>query len=428
MNKKRTPIYYDYSEHGIKSSKINNASVIIAKKLKSAGYEAYIVGGAIRDILLNRSPKDFDLVTNAVPEEIVKLFPSSYIIGRRFKLVHIRNRGQITEVSTFRSQSATLFQIIKGITNIRSNKYFYQNLYGSLEDDVMRRDITINALYYDPVSSKLTDFTGGYSDIKEKRINVVGVPVKKFAEDPMRILRIIRFISKLDFNLSSVMVEDIKTMKDSISSLPSSRILEEFNKFFLNGHAYKSYKNLVKYDCLKYLIGYDWQNISGSHNKMMIHALKDTDARYAKQQYLAMIFLLSLFLWPKYSDEMDKLGKSSSMKFQKLRSNHRKVCAIVFESQKNSMAIPIKLYVRLEKIWLLQYQMQSSTTNKNNQKFKENSHFKMAYDLMKIRASGNPKLQEVCEYWQEHAEQSAKIIAEKKRRHKRTKRQRSSAN
>lgn len=412
MNKKkRIPTYYDYSEHGIKSSKIDSRSFEIAKKIIKSGHQAYVVGGAIRDILLNRTPKDFDLVTDLKPEEIKKLFHNSYIIGRRFKLVHIRSKGSITEVSTFRSQSASIPQIIKGIFNLRSNKYFYQNIYGTIDDDVMRRDITINALYYDPVNGKLIDFTGGFSDLKAKRMNVVGIPAKKFAEDPMRILRMIRFSAKLDFKINDEMAQEIDAMKDHILTLPGSRILEEFNKFFINGHAYKSYRKLVKHDCMKYIISYDWHNISENDQAMMCEALKDTDDRYSRQQYLAVIFLLSLFMWPKYSDEMHKIGKPSSMKFQTLRTNHRKVCELIFREQKETMAIPIKLAIRLEKIWILQYQMESTNKNKKLQRIKENGHFKMAFDLMKIRAIRRPKLKEICNYWQEHAEANAKVIA-----------------
>lgn len=422
-NKKYYPKYYKYSEHKIDASKIDRRSFQIAKKLKAAGHEAYIVGGAVRDILLNRTPKDFDLVTNIAPEEVVRLFPSSYIIGRRFKLVHIRNKGHITEVSTFRSQSASIFQVIRGIFSLRSNKYFYENLYGSIEDDFTRRDITINALYYDPVSAKLIDFAGGYDDIKQRRINVVGIPSQKFDEDPMRMLRIIRFAAKLDFTIRDELTEDIDAAKDKINSLPDSRVLEEFNKFFLNGHAYKSYKLLIKHDCLKYLIADDWHNISQSDNEMLCSALQDSDRRYAAQQYLAVVFSLALFLWPKYNREMHKLCNPATIKFNRLRTNHRKVCSLIFSEQKGTMAIPVKLAVRLEKIWLLQYQMQTFM-DKSQQKFKENSHFKMAYDLLKIRTTVDSELQKVCDYWQKHAEQSSKFSANKRnnRGHRRPRR------
>ena len=438
MNKKRTPTYYNYSEHKIKPSQIDSRSFSIAKKLKSAGHEAYIVGGAIRDILLNSTPKDFDIVTDISPEEIVELFPSSYIIGRRFKLVHIRYKGHITEVSTFRAKSPSMRQIIKGVFNFRSDKYFYQNIYGSMEDDVMRRDLTFNALYYDPIDGTLIDFAGGYPDIKAKRIRVVGVPTKRFKEDPMRILRIIRFSAKLGFKMSASMVKDVGQMKDKILTLPSSRIFEEFNKFFLTGYAYKSYKHLLKHDCMKYLIAYNWDNISDNDRMMIETAIKEADSRYAKQQYLAALFLLSMFLWPKYNDMIRKMGKASSMKNRNMRANHRKVCALILQEQKKSMAIPIKLAIRLDKIWRLQHDMESTAnrninernndsnnklTPQNHQRFVDNSNFKMAYGLMKARAVGRPALVKICDYWEEYAEKSSRSIDDK-RHHKPSRRSR----
>ncbi len=432
MNKKRTPTYYKYSEHKIKLSQIDSRSLSIAKKLKSAGHKAYIVGGAIRDILLNSTPKDFDIVTDISPEEIVQLFPSSYIIGRRFKLVHIRYKGHITEVSTFRAKNPNMRQIIKGVFNFRSDKYFYQNIYGSMEDDVMRRDLTINALYYDPIDGTLIDFAGGYPDIIDKRIRVVGVPTKRFKEDPMRILRIIRFSAKLDFKITAPMVKNIDQMKDKILTLPSSRIFEEFNKFFLTGYAYKSYRALLKHDCMKYLIAYDWHKLSDNDRMMIETTIKEADSRYAKQQYLAALFLLSMLLWPKYNDMIRKMGKASSMKNRNMRANHRKVCTLILQEQKESMAIPIKLAIRLDKIWRLQHDMESTANRnineqnndnnknavaQNHQRFVDNSNFKMAYGLMKARSFGRPALVKICDYWKEYAEKSSRIIAVK-RQHK----------
>ena len=414
--KRMIPRYYDYSEHKINPSQIDKRSVEVITQLKRAGYDAYIVGGALRDILLGRSPKDFDVVTGASPEQIKKVFPRAISIGRRFRLIHLHIEGHIIEVSTFRSNKVSFRAYIKALFSLYSDKYYRENIYGTISEDVERRDITMNALYYDPTTRKLIDYTGGFEDAKKGILNVVGNPKRKFLEDPMRIMRILRFSAKLNLDVGEAKAEIIHSTKDKVYTLPGPRLFDEFTKFFCSGHALASYKILMKYKAMPLLFSYDWDNLSAKDNKVMEAVLKDTDKRFSDKQNLAVVFLLSLFLWPAYRDKISRRIKPDS-RIQKFNSSHRKVCDEIIQEQKQAMAIPIRFFWRLDKIWALQYHMQKAHNKKKPQGFVENKNFKFAYDLMKAISITEPKLKELCDFWKKYATQSGQYFAKRKERH-----------
>ena len=240
-----------FSEHNIEANYFHKNVLEIIKKLQNRNFDAYIVGGAIRDICFDLKPKDVDIVTNATPYEIKKIFRGSRIIGKRFKLVHIGYGRNIIEVSTFRKNAIMQNGFIK---KDEKGKLLRDNLFGSEKDDIQRRDITINSLLYDPNKRIIIDYFDGFKDIKNKKIKVIGDPKKRFIEDPMRIIRIIRISSKLNLQIDEKLSRIMVTNLDSIRDIPSSRLFDEFCKMFTNGHAASCIVMLYNFNVLKILV------------------------------------------------------------------------------------------------------------------------------------------------------------------------------
>ncbi len=229
---------YTRDEHPIRNGRIDADALKIADRLKSNGFSAYIVGGAVRDLLLNRKPKDFDLVTNASPEKIRRIFRNSRIIGKRFKLVHVYFGNKNIEVTTFRA----------------ANTEFYANLYGSMAEDALRRDFSVNALYYSPSEGRLIDYVKGYQDLKARRLKEI-IPLNRiFTEDPVRILRGIKYAVSCDLKMNFFLRRAMKRAVDLFADVSSSRLTEELFKLLLSGYSVEIIKRCVDYGILRYIL------------------------------------------------------------------------------------------------------------------------------------------------------------------------------
>lgn len=267
---------------------ISIAAIDIVSQLQENNYEAYIVGGAVRDILLGFPPKDFDIATSAKPEEIRQIFKHSRIIGRRFKLVHVIYKKEIIEVSTFRTAPIEKIHMKNGILK--------DNEYGSLIEDIKRRDFTINALYYNPIKKKLIDSYGGENDAKKRTIKLIGEPNKRFKEDPIRVLRALRFAAKLNMNIHRQTLIQIKPSMKLLDTIPHARVFDEILKFFLSGHAKSSYMIFKEYDLTtKYLPALN--NLDSNFEEFVLKALNNCDQRIANNKHISPGFIFSVFLW-----------------------------------------------------------------------------------------------------------------------------------
>lgn len=407
------PRYYQCTRHKIRRHLIEKTTLQVVYELKKNGYQTYVVGGCLRDILLHKKPKDFDVVTNASPEKIKRLFPRAIIIGRRFKLVHIHIGNNIVEVSTFRAHKPSFLHIIKSFFVRETCKYHKQNIFGTIEEDAYRRDITINSLYYDPDSQQIVDYAGGYTDIKDKIVRVIGKTNKRFIEDPMRILRVLRFCAKLGLAVSPETERAIIKYSKEINKLPGARLFDEFTKLLLNGHAYASWKWLSKYNIFKYIIYLsNWNNITDAEKRMLEQALKSTDKRYRQNKSLTPVFLLAAFLWIHYCEEMKKLDKNTLQK-QKFITKHKLVCEKIAAKQKETMPIPLRYFWRIEKIWLLQDRM-LNYKKINPAKIFENKNFRIAYDFLEVRSYSDSKIKEAYIWWNNFIKENKSIIQEKK--------------
>ena len=284
-------------DHGL----ISDAALDTLKILRENKYDAFIVGGAIRDILMGFKPKDFDIATNATPEQVRSIFKKSRIIGRRFKLVHVIYGREIIEVSTFRAKPLQKIQMSNGVLK--------DNEYGSIEEDAERRDFTINALYYNVEGKNLIDFYGGLKDIQKNQLRLIGNPKLRYKEDPIRILRAIRFSAKLKMEINSEALNEIKNSIGLLKSVPYSRLFDEIMKLFLTGHAQEGMVLFKKYN-LSNIYMPSVENNNKLFNIFLAQALKNTDLRIKNSQSVNPGFLLAVFLWHDVEELYKKYKKN----------------------------------------------------------------------------------------------------------------------
>ncbi len=241
--KKHQPVIIPRESHKISRRHISKAALKVLYRLRQSGYSAYLVGGSVRDLLLGHIPNDFDVVTDARPEKIKRLFRNSYIIGRRFRLVHVHFEDEIIEVATFRGNT----QETEGRIQTQKGLLLRDNVYGTIEDDVWRRDFTINALYYNIADFTVIDYTGGMEDLKQKKIHVIGDPEERYIEDPARMLRAIRLAAKLDFQVEENSAKPIRKHQELLKQGPSARLFDKILKIFHSGKSLSTFHLLQEY-------------------------------------------------------------------------------------------------------------------------------------------------------------------------------------
>ena len=242
------PRVYARSEHSISRSQVSENALKVLYRLKKAGFEAYLVGGCVRDLLLGREPKDFDVVTDARPDQIKKVFRNCRLVGRRFRLAHVQFGRDIIEVATFRGSveenSEHRFLNEEG-------RLLRDNQYGNIEEDVWRRDFTVNSLYYNIKDFSVIDYVGGMEDHLSGTLRLIGDPETRFREDPVRMLRAVRFAVKLGFNLHPDSEKPIAGLADLLNNIPPARLFDETLKLFLSGYALQTFEMLRHYDLFR---------------------------------------------------------------------------------------------------------------------------------------------------------------------------------
>ena len=364
---------------------ISDAAIDIVLKLQENNYEAYIVGGAIRDILLDYSPKDFDIATNAKPEDIRKIFKYSRIIGRRFKLVHVIYNRETIEVSTFRTAPTEKIHMKNGILK--------DNEYGSMSEDIKRRDFTINALYYDPINKKLIDSFDGKSDIKKKIVKLIGDPQKRFTEDPIRVLRALRFTAKLDMGIHHDTLKHIKPSMKLLETIPHSRLFDEILKFFLTGHAKKSLIIFREYNLTKkYLPAMD--SLNPSFERFVFKALDNCDQRIANNKHISPGFIFSVFLW----QDVFELWKINEAHYSHSSLALNDAIDKVIIKQNKIFPIQKRFLVAMSEIWRLQIRFENLSQKKVYRLF-THPRFRAAYDFMLIRSESDQFDKNLSRWW-----------------------------
>ena len=287
-------------QHGVARNRISPCAIKITSGLQQAGYSAFVVGGAVRDLLLGLEPKDFDVVTNATPEEVRAVFRRSRIIGRRFRLVHVMCGAETVEVSTFRGNSFTNNNN-ETMTHKHADEHgriLRDNVFGSQEEDAKRRDFTVNALFYDPASEEIWDYLDGYDDIQTKQLRIIGTPLQRYREDPVRMLRAVRLAAKLDMQIDTATATPIGDLAPLLQNVPPSRLFDEILKLLLSGHAQICVADLRARGLYNGLLPMlDMVLTQSLGERFITLALKNTDERVRQEKTISPGFLFATLLW-----------------------------------------------------------------------------------------------------------------------------------
>jgi poly(A) polymerase len=395
------------SAHSVSRANISKYALKVLYRLHDAGYQAYLVGGGVRDVLLGLHPKDFDVATNARPEEIQNLFRNCRLIGRRFRLAHVHFGYNIIEVATFRANSEDK-AISPHLVHSEEGMILRDNIYGMLIDDVYRRDFTVNALYYNIADFTVLDYVGGLKDLKARCLKMIGDPGQRYREDPVRMLRAIRFAAKLGFSIHSDSEKPLFELGALVKQVPSARLLDEFMKLFLSGFAEASFRLLRHYGLFIVLFPQTEQCLMKEQDKeqgaiarsFITGALSASDQRVHESKPVALPFLLGAFLWYPVQDRATILMKDGISEFSAFYES----CDWVLHEQQKSVVISKRLSQAIREIWILQIRL-IRRLGKRVPELVLHPRFRAAYDFLLLRAAtGDKAVEEVAAWWKTYLE------------------------
>ena len=410
------------AEHQINASLLDANAVRVVKTLKDAGFEAYIVGGAVRDLLVGLRPKDFDVATNATPEQVKALFRRAFIIGRRFRLVHvIFGRGrehEVIEVSTFRAylDAAAAEQVAGNDKPAKSQmadkthvvdaegRVLRDNVWGPQIEDAARRDFTINAMYYDPITQVVVDYHGGLADAKARLLRMIGDPELRYREDPVRIIRVVRFAAKLGFALEPGTLKPVRAMSALLANVPISRLFDEMIKLMQTGHALASIEQLRKFGLVGQGGGVfpvlDAALAGGpsgpAREKFVRMALQDTDLRVQEGRAVAPSFMLACMLWHDVQERWTTIRATGEAPFPALQQ----AVDAVFDARIGDISGRGKLAGDMREIWLMQPRFERRTVS-SAQSLVQQARFRAGYDFLRLRADCGELDTELADWWED---------------------------
>lgn len=384
-------------EHGLKLEQFSRNAIAIASKLQSSGFQAYLVGGCIRDALLGETPKDFDVATNATPEQIRGLFRNSRIIGRRFKLVHIYHGRELVEVATFRGNHSDSNANSEQAAQNESGRILRDNVYGSLEEDAQRRDFSVNALYYDVTTECVHDFAGGVSDLQRRELHLIGTPEQRYLEDPVRMLRAVRFAAKLGFTIADETASPIRRLAPALADIPPARLFEEVLKLFLSGHAEKTFELMQDYNLFAPLFPATDHAISDNPDyslQLIRNALHNTDERLSSGKSVTPAFLFAALLWPAIPAVAARLQADGMHPIPAIQE----AAQIVLHRQLQRIAIPKRFSIPTKEIWGMQERFTRRSGNRADALL-AHPRFRAAYDFLLLRESAGEETGHLGEWW-----------------------------
>jgi poly(A) polymerase len=415
--------------HCVSRKNISPNALKVLYRLNDAGYQAYLVGGGVRDILLGLHPKDFDVATDATPEEIYDLFRNCRLIGRRFRLAHILYGREVIEVATFRAGHDGSTDVSKQApTDKRKTKNDHartsdhgmltrDNVYGTMLEDAFRRDFTVNALYYTVRDFSVIDYTNGLQDLAERKLRLIGDPDARYREDPVRILRAIRLSCKLNLTIETKTAAPIKELAALLTHVSSARLWDECNKMLLAGHAQATWQSLYERDVAGYMFEQTVASLKDSglknsadnqtaldFNAFIQAALQSTDKRIANKQPVTPAFLFAVFLWKPLQDLTQQMIDKGMPTYEA----NQKAASIVMDKQRQAVGIPKRFSAIAKEMWSLQFRL-------NNQRTKSvislvvHPRFRAAYDFLCLRAGSDPKLKSLAKWWTDYQAASPEI-------------------
>jgi poly(A) polymerase len=392
-------------QHGISRKNISEAALRVIAGLRKGGYEAFLVGGGVRDLLLGGHPKDFDVATDATPEQVHQLFRSARIIGRRFRIVHVRFGREVIEVTTFRgSHTAEVEHKGKRPGNNQSSQsasgmLLRDNVFGTVEEDAIRRDFTINALYYTTKDFAVYDYTCGLQDIHDKIIRIIGEPATRYREDPVRMLRAVRFAAKLGFTIEDKTAAPISELADKLLDIAAARMFDEVLKLFMAGHAEATYKLMQQHQlfgCLFPETQHCLQHDAGIYNTLLVQALRNTDERINAGKPVTPAFIFAALLWPAVQRRQQQLLSEGVPAIPALHQASQEVAS----RQQQHTSVPKRFGMPMREIWELQLRLPQRSSRKVINMM-ENRRFRAAYDFLLLREQAGEETEQLGQWWTE---------------------------
>lgn len=409
------------AEHGIDPSLLDDHAVRVVRTLKDAGHEAYVVGGAVRDLLVGRRPKDFDVATDATPEQVKALFRRAFIIGRRFRIVHVvfgRGREhEVIEVSTFRAllgsegaeqvsgNEKTSRAELAGKTHVvdASGRVLRDNVWGPQIEDAARRDFTVNAMYYDPLSRIVVDYHGGLADVRARTLRMIGDPVTRYREDPVRLLRVARFAAKLGFDIEPGTLAPIPRLAPLLANVPGSRLFDEMIKLLQTGHAIASIEVLQRHRLVAGVFPMLDAALAGSaadpvRARFIRLALEDTDRRVGEDRPVAPSFLLACLLWHDVQGRWRVLREAGEPAFPALQQ----AIDAVFDARIGDISGRGKLAADMREIWQMQPRLERRSAG-SVASLVEQPRYRAGYDFLRLRADVDEVPMDLADWWDDYA-------------------------
>ena len=393
MNK---PNIISVDDARINPSKISANAIQVVERLQQKGYQAYLVGGCVRDLILDLKPKDFDVATDATPEQVKRVFSrNGRIIGRRFKIVHVRFGYDVIEVATFRASPDDRERVGNHeMSESEEGRLLRDNIYGSIDEDVIRRDFTANSLYLDPVKLEVLDFLGGVDDISAKKLVSIGDATTRFREDPVRMLRVVRFAAKLGFDMESEALSIIENEGKLLSHVSPARLFEEVLKLFHGGAAHRTYEKLREYGLFKYLFPFTDQMAVLDVEGMPELALKNTDIRVLAGKPVIPAFLFACMLWDPVKADAHVLMDDGA----KEKEAWRVAMNDALRDQNQYVAVPRRLAEIIMDIWTIHFKLVRRSP-KTIHSILENRRFRAAYDFLLLRTRVHEVDEDISEWW-----------------------------
>ena len=376
-------------KHALSRDALSPAAAKICAALREAGFAAYVVGGAVRDLLLGITPKDFDIATDARPEQIKPLFRRALIIGRRFRLVHVLMGPETVEVSTFRAADTETAE------KDEHGRVLRDNVFGTIEEDARRRDFTVNALYFDPATEELVDFHGGLADLKKRTLRVIGDPAARYREDPVRMLRGVRLAAKLGLTLDPATREPIRDMAPLMERVPPARLFDEMLKLLLSGHASACLRQLRDVGLHKGVLPLlDVILEQPLGERFVTLALAQTDERVLGERPVSPAFLFAALLW----HEVLAASKARQARGERAMMALEHAMDEVLDTQCAKLAITRRLTATMREVWAMQPRFEQRS-GARAYRLLEAPRFRMAYDFLALRAASGEVPADLEEWW-----------------------------
>ena len=408
------PLIFSRDQHPVSRKLLSPNALKVLYRLNKGGFDAYLVGGGVRDILLGFKPKDFDIATNATPDEIKELFRNCRLIGRRFRLAHIVFGREIIEVATFRGHHDNASEQEKSCKKTSKQSedgmLLRDNIYGSIDEDAERRDFSINALYYSAKDFKVYDFANGVQDVNDKVIRLIGDPDTRYREDPVRMLRAIRFATKLDMQISDETKAPIKELSSLMANIPAARLFEEFLKMFIAGKAVANFEQLRSYNLFGYFFPAVEQALNDESDQQrflldfIMLAMENTDKRINNDQRVTPAFLFAAMLWYPLQKHIQQIKVTTQLTPQDV---FFAALNEIMPEQQRSIAIPKRFQAVIKDIWILQDKL-GRREGKRAFKTLEHPKFRAGYDFLLLRAQieDTDELKELAHWWTDFQEVS----------------------